>query len=474
MALEREDQRDVDRDAGGDRLLDRGQARLRGGDLDEQVRAVDERVQALGLLDRALGVVGEARVDLERDPAVAGVLAGLVPLRAQDVAGAADVLDGEREEDLLGLGLVLEHLAQLLVVGVALGDRRLEDRRVRGDAVDALAHERLRGRRPGRTVRDRKSIQTLCPWAESWFSGVSGMVPPSGGRGNSWGRHQRMPRGHPLVGYPRRRAANGRCQRARPASSRSQAATACSSRRASRRRAARAWLAVTELVRGTVVAGARRRRGRRSPSRRGRSVAVRLPSKAVSIARRHIPAAAGRTRTNWFIVRAVERTRPAVLHSAAQRPIRACVTGMPKRCLGVGQARVLAVVAVALGVGEDDDAVGRRTWRGRPAARPPARSRRCRPAASTPASSSRSTVSSWARVGLGDRLVGVRDPERELGLVRGGGDDEHLGALDLVAEGRAQQVGVDGFGREDEQLHRRPGRTRTAGAVPSRSRGRRR
>ena len=54
VALEREDQRDVDRDAGRDRLLDRRQALPGGGDLDEQVGAVDELVQAPGLVDRRL------------------------------------------------------------------------------------------------------------------------------------------------------------------------------------------------------------------------------------------------------------------------------------------------------------------------------------------------------------------------------------------------------------------------------------
>ena len=143
VALEREDERDVDRDAGGDRLLDRGQALQRRRDLDEQVRAVDERVQPLGLGDRRVGVVGEVGVDLERDPAVARVLAHIVPARAQDVAGRPDVVDGDGEEDLLRVALRLEHLAQLLVVGVALGDRALEDGRVGRHAVHALADERL-------------------------------------------------------------------------------------------------------------------------------------------------------------------------------------------------------------------------------------------------------------------------------------------------------------------------------------------
>ena len=139
MALEREDQRHVDGDAGGDRLLDRGQALRRRGDLDQQVGLLDQRVQALGLGDRALGVVGEVRVDLERDPAVLAV--ALVPDGPQDVAGVADVVARKREEDLLRVGLARRELADLVVVGVALGDRALEDRGVGGHADDAVANE---------------------------------------------------------------------------------------------------------------------------------------------------------------------------------------------------------------------------------------------------------------------------------------------------------------------------------------------
>ena len=140
MALEREDQRDVDGDAGGDRLLDRGQALVRGGDLDQQVRAVDQAVQALGLVDRGLGVVREVRVDLERDPAVLAV--AVVPDAAEHVAGGADVVAREREEDLLRLGLGGARTSlDLVVVGVALGDRALEDRRVGGHADDAVVDQ---------------------------------------------------------------------------------------------------------------------------------------------------------------------------------------------------------------------------------------------------------------------------------------------------------------------------------------------
>ena len=75
------------------------------------------------------------------------------------------------------------------------------------------------------------------------------------------------------------------------------------------------------------------------------------------------------------------------------------------------------------------------------------------PAASMPSSSRRSTVSSCSGLRLADRVVGVGDPERHLGLVGGRRDHEDLGALHLVAERGTQQVRVDGFGRDDKQLH---------------------
>ncbi len=136
VALEREDQGDVDRDALGDAVLDRTEARLGGRDLDVEVRAIDLLVEAKRLLEGALALVGERRVDLERDEAVDSVRP--LPDRAHQVAGLADVVDREREELLHGVVRQRGDLAQLLVVEVALGEGLLEDRRVRGDADDSV------------------------------------------------------------------------------------------------------------------------------------------------------------------------------------------------------------------------------------------------------------------------------------------------------------------------------------------------
>ena len=125
VALEREDQRDVDRDAGA-RSSPRSPAGppCVAGILMNRFGRSTSACRRLASSIVPCGVVGEVRVDLERDPAVAGVLAGVVPLGAQDVAGAPGCRStASARKTSFGLGLGLEHLAELLVVGVALGDR---------------------------------------------------------------------------------------------------------------------------------------------------------------------------------------------------------------------------------------------------------------------------------------------------------------------------------------------------------------
>ena len=94
------------------------------------------------LLDRRRGVVGEQRRDLQRAEAVDPV--GALVDVGEEVGGVAQVGDRQLEEDpLLGVGADAlaglgggADLGDLLVVGVAAGDRLVEDRRVRGQAGD--------------------------------------------------------------------------------------------------------------------------------------------------------------------------------------------------------------------------------------------------------------------------------------------------------------------------------------------------
>jgi hypothetical protein len=142
VALEGEDERDVDRPAGGDRVLDRAEPRDRRRDLDEQVRTIDERGEELGLREGRVALVREIGIDLERDEAVDAGCA--VPHRPEKIAGALDVLDRECEEDLARVVGALELGAKLLVVPVPGGHGLLEDGRIRRDPDDGVLVDHAR------------------------------------------------------------------------------------------------------------------------------------------------------------------------------------------------------------------------------------------------------------------------------------------------------------------------------------------
>src|ERR1700722_4092616 len=84
--------------------------------------------------------MGELGIDLERDPPVAGLLTPLEHL-SQQIAGVSHVHAGQREEYLLGVGLMVKQAAQLLVVSAPLSDRLLKDRRVRSDSDNSPLDE---------------------------------------------------------------------------------------------------------------------------------------------------------------------------------------------------------------------------------------------------------------------------------------------------------------------------------------------
>ena len=71
VSAQREDQGHVDRVAASSHLLDRGNAGVGGGDLDQQVRPGDRLMELRCLRDRRLGVGGEGGLDLDRNVAVA-------------------------------------------------------------------------------------------------------------------------------------------------------------------------------------------------------------------------------------------------------------------------------------------------------------------------------------------------------------------------------------------------------------------
>ena len=134
--LHREHQRDVDVDPIGDALLDRRQPFVRCWDLDKNIGPPDPIEEVVGHRDRALGVVGDPRQDLDADVPV--FVLGLFVDGLEHVRRQLDILDDQAQHDLF-VGLAGDHQSlQRRVIVAAAADRLFEDGGVRGHADDGI------------------------------------------------------------------------------------------------------------------------------------------------------------------------------------------------------------------------------------------------------------------------------------------------------------------------------------------------
>jgi hypothetical protein len=130
----REEQRDVDRHAPEYGFLNRRDALLGSRNLDEQIGPGSGSVKRTRGLDRPLRVIGEERRHFERDPAIdAG---GPIMDRPEEIGGLLQISDRKPEEQIFARNAAFRHRANVLVVGDALRNRMVEDRRVRGEPRD--------------------------------------------------------------------------------------------------------------------------------------------------------------------------------------------------------------------------------------------------------------------------------------------------------------------------------------------------
>lgn len=171
VAVQAEDQGHVHADALADRLRDGRQAGLGGRDLDQDVLAIDQVVEFPGLGHRFLGLHRQARLDLDRDPAV-------VPLGGgedfgEQIAGVADVGGAKLLDRLADLDVaqVLQLLGVVGSVGQGGGEDggvgRHTNHGVLGDEggqvarLDAAARQVIQ---PNGHSRVGQSLQTLVHW----------------------------------------------------------------------------------------------------------------------------------------------------------------------------------------------------------------------------------------------------------------------------------------------------------------------
>ena len=141
VALDREQQGHVDRDAGSRQLAKRINPRDRAGNLDHRVRSIDRDMQFLGALDRVSRIEGKVGLDLNRDKAVGTI--GAVEDGAHHIARSLDVLNPERLEDLCSRGIGGEG-ADRLVIGAGLLNVLGKNRRVRGTTGHAILFDDAR------------------------------------------------------------------------------------------------------------------------------------------------------------------------------------------------------------------------------------------------------------------------------------------------------------------------------------------
>ena len=170
--LAREQQRHIDRHAGEDGFLNRGQALFGAGNLDEQVGSSGPGVQVLGHRQRARGVVGQQRRHFQRDPSVHAVRP--VVYGSKQIGRLGKVLDGQLQKERLARLALPELVANPGVVGRAVLDGVVEDRWVGRQPSDRqlldIALERAAGQQFAGNVIEPQALAQVMKYLRSFHT----------------------------------------------------------------------------------------------------------------------------------------------------------------------------------------------------------------------------------------------------------------------------------------------------------------
>ncbi len=137
VAVETEDQGDVDVAPLGDHLLDCGKGFNGSRDLDHQVRPIDPLMKGPRRCFGSGSIVGEAGVHLDADIAVEAP--AVVEQWGEHVEGTVDVGEYQCPVVIGDRTTVAHQLAELIVVVGGALDRLLEDGGIAGETTDPVA-----------------------------------------------------------------------------------------------------------------------------------------------------------------------------------------------------------------------------------------------------------------------------------------------------------------------------------------------
>src|SRR6266699_75539 len=125
VVVKRKDERNIDVDTIGQRLLNGRNSFWCRWNLDQQIRAINRLPEAADFGERALCIVCQFWRDFEADEAILPV--GPIIDRAQDVSYSTNVAYDESFVDLVRALPFLDKLCYLLVIGIAATDRLLKN-----------------------------------------------------------------------------------------------------------------------------------------------------------------------------------------------------------------------------------------------------------------------------------------------------------------------------------------------------------
>ena len=150
VALNAEDERDINADAFGKDPGDGWQTLTGGRNLNHEVLTVNRRPQLQRLSNSSFGIAGEKRRNLERNAAID--TAGGIVKRTKQVACALHITDHDAKDRCFGSDTLALHRLNIGSIGIASCNRAGEDGGIAGHADHVVVGNEVSKRPGGETI----------------------------------------------------------------------------------------------------------------------------------------------------------------------------------------------------------------------------------------------------------------------------------------------------------------------------------